>query len=100
MSRRSRLVVFMVAAFVGSVLPVLTQGPARGQGGARGGGQSAALPEGEGKEMAQTLCTKCHAVNLITNSGGYTRQGWEELFTTMVAVPKDQAAVLAGYLAK
>ena len=65
-----------VAALVGSVVPVLTQGP----GGGRGGGQAMSLPDGPGKDLAQTQCTKCHALNLLANSGGYTRQGWEELF--------------------
>ena len=96
MSTRSLGVIVAVAALVGSVVPVLTQGP----GGGRGGGQAVSLPDGPGKDLAQTQCTKCHALNLLANSGGYTRQGWEELFSTMVSLPKDQSAVLADYLAK
>src|SRR6185369_12079674 len=95
MARRSIGVLFAVATLVGAVLPVFSQG--RGQSGARGGGP---LPEGAGRELVQAQCTKCHAVNLIANSGGYSRQGWEELFGTMVALPKDQKREVAAYLAK
>ena len=70
MSRRSIGVMFAVAALVASVYPVFTQG--RGQAGGRGGAAAISLPEGAGKELVQTQCTKCHAVNLIANSGGST----------------------------
>ena len=72
-----------MAALVGSGLP------ARGQG----------LPEGEGKQLAETLCVACHETSMITESRGYTREGWENLFTTMVNVPQDLTPVLANYLA-
>ena len=90
----------LAAAFLCSVAfsvnPVHTQG--RGQG----RGQAFALPDGPGKEkeIVQAQCTKCHALGLIANSGGYTRQGWEELFGTMVLLPNDQKAQVAEYLAK
>src|SRR5687768_10244680 len=66
---------------------------------AQRGGQPVQLPEGQGKELVQTACARCHGLNLITNSWGYTREGWEQLFSSMVALPKDQAATAAGYLA-
>src|SRR5678809_533921 len=91
MARRSIGVLFAVAALAGAALPVFSQGR---------GGAPVTLPEGAGKELVQAQCTKCHALNLIVNSGGYTRQGWEEVAGTMVALPKDQAAVVAEYLAK
>src|SRR5437870_9496933 len=73
-----------VAAFLFSVVfsvsPVQTQGR----------GQPLALPDGTGKDIVQAQCTKCHALGLIANSGGFTRQGWEELIGTMVALPTDQ----------
>ena len=59
-----------------------------------------ALPDGPGKEIVQAQCTKCHALGLIANSGGYTRQGWDDLFSTMVVLPDDQKAQVADYLAK
>src|SRR5262245_18359542 len=98
MSKRSILVMFVVATLVGSVLPVLTQGGGQAGPPGRGGGQAVSLPDGAGKDLVQTHCTKCHALSLLSNSGGYTRQGWEELSSSMVSLPKDQAAVLVGYL--
>src|ERR1700680_3217134 len=88
------LVAALLCSFVVSVNPVHTQG--RGQG----RGQALALPDGAGKEIVQAQCTKCHALGLIANSGGYTRQGWDELFGTMVALPNDQKVQVAEYLAK
>ena len=73
--------------------PVHTQ--ARGQG----RGQPFTLPDGAGKDAVQTQCTKCHALGLIANSGGFTRQGWEDLIATMVLLPADQKAQVSGYLA-
>src|SRR6266850_147471 len=80
----------LVAAFLGSVLPARSQGR----------GPAPALPDGPGKDVVQTTCTKCHATNLIVNSGGYTQEGWVSLFSTMVAVPKAESDPLADYLAK
>lgn len=72
--------------------------PAGGQG--RGRRAAAPLPEGPGKDAVQARCATCHDVSLVINSGGYTRKGWEDLFGTMVALPKNQAALVADYLAK
>jgi virginiamycin B lyase len=96
MSKKS-LLPLMVAAFLCSVF-VFSAGPARSQG--RGRGPAPALPDGPGKELVQTTCTKCHATNLLFNSGGYTREGWVTLFNTMVAVPKAESDPIADYLAK
>src|SRR5262245_40904686 len=83
-------------ALIAAVVFLYASVPVRGQRGA----PPPAMPDGEGKELAQTLCTKCHAINLVTNSYGYTREGWEQLFQSMVQVPKDQSATLSAYLAK
>jgi virginiamycin B lyase len=96
MSKKS-LLPLMVAAFLCSVF-VFSVSPARSQG--RGRGPAPVLPDGAGKELVQTTCTKCHATNLIVNSGGYTREGWVNLFNTMVAVPKAESDSLAEYLAR
>ena len=56
------------------------------------------LPDGAGKEAVQATCTKCHGLNMITNYWGDTRQGWETLFGSMVALPADQKATISGYL--
>ena len=86
---------FTAAAAFCSVF-LFSAAPARTQG----RGQPVQLPEGPGKETVQTTCTGCHALNLLVNSGGYTRQGWQDLFGTMVTLPNDQRTVVADYLAK
>src|ERR671935_1524904 len=70
---------------------------AQERGRERGG--SVTLPEGPGREIVQTQCASCHGLNLITNSG-YARDEWLSVFSTMVALPQDQAATVADYLAK
>ena len=50
--------------------------PLAGQGRGRGG-TPVNLPEGPAKESIQTLCSNCHSLNNIVNSGGYTREGWQ-----------------------
>lgn len=66
---------------------------------AQGRGQPLALPDGPGKDIVQAQCTKCHALGLIANAGGNTQQGWQDLFSTMVALPTDQRSQVAQYLA-
>src|SRR5215470_13539450 len=62
-------------------------------------GQAVQLPEGNGKDQVQTTCSQCHALNLVTNAG-YTRQEWQETFSSMVKLPKAQSDVIADYLAR
>src|SRR5215831_7055042 len=62
-------------------------------------GQNVQLPEGTGKDLVQTTCTQCHALNLVTNAG-YSRQDWEQVFTSMVSLPKDKVTTIADYLGK
>ena len=67
----------------------------------RGGrGAAAPLPDGEGKQLTEKLCTTCHPTSMIVASNGYTREGWKQLFDSMVEVPATESAVLADYLAK
>ena len=80
----------MAAAFLWFLLPVAAQGQR---------GQQVQLPDGSGKELVQTTCSKCHALNMITNSWGNTREGWQTLFGSMVELPKDQATLISEYLA-
>src|SRR5437870_363471 len=98
MSRSSCMPV-MVVAVLGLTL-LFSGGPAQGQGRGQGRGQALTLPDGPGKESVQAQCTKCHALNLIANAGGYTRQGWQDLIGTMVSLPADQNAGVTEYLAK
>jgi virginiamycin B lyase len=90
--RHRTLVTFLAAGtFWFALLPTATRG--------QRGGQPVQLPEGPGKELVQTTCAKCHGLNLIGNSWGYTREGWHQLIGTMVALPKDQADTATTYLA-
>ena len=66
----------------------------------RGQQQTAALPDGAGREAVQSTCAKCHGLNLISGSWGNTDAGWRELFGSMVTLPKPQADTIAGYLGK
>ena len=53
--------------------------------GAEGRGQPAVqLPDGAGKELVSARCASCHGLNLITNSWGNTREGWQSLFISMM----------------
>jgi virginiamycin B lyase len=88
---RSFVPLTAAALFVAiSAIPVETQR----------GGPPVTLPDGPGKDLVQTACTKCHAANLIVNSGGGTRDDWEKLFTSMVEPPPADRATIADYLAK
>ena len=90
--RTSTLSAWAAAACLGvALIPATLQG--------QRGGQPVQLPDGPGKELVQTTCAKCHGLNLITNSWGNTRQGWHDLFGSMVALPKEQADTIANYLA-
>ena len=68
--------------------------PARAQR----GGQPVQLPEGAGQELVQASCTQCHRLNLIANYWGNTEEGWRELFSSMVELPRDEADTIAAYL--
>ena len=58
------------------------------------------LPEGAGKDAVQTTCSKCHGLNFITNSGGNTREEWDALIQSMVALPGAERNTIVDYLAK
>jgi virginiamycin B lyase len=47
-------------------------------------GQPGGMPEGAGKQTVEAVCSGCHATNMITQSSGYTRDGWKELTGTMI----------------
>jgi virginiamycin B lyase len=42
------------------------------------------LPDGKGKQLVEGMCSGCHALQLIHNSSGYTRDQWKELVGYMV----------------
>jgi virginiamycin B lyase len=64
-------------------------------------GRSPALPEGEAKVLVEGLCTMCHQTNMITNSMGYSYDGWKELTSTMLDLSgnEDMREKILGYLA-
>ena len=83
------LVVFVATAFSS---PTIGQAPAGRQGGAapagrQGGPPPVQLKEGTGLDKVQAACTRCHGVNLIANSWGYTKDGWQDRIATMVKLP-------------
>src|SRR5919106_5449861 len=62
--------------------------------------QPAQLPEGEGKQLVQGMCTSCHDINLITRSSGYSREDWRELIQTMINLSGTPAGeTITKYLA-
>ena len=83
----------ITAAIFVVTLPLLAQG----RGGR--GGPPVNMPDGAAKETVQALCANCHSLNMIVNSGGYTKDGWRMLIATMVALPPDQVDAVTGYLA-
>src|SRR5438128_1416834 len=68
--------------------------------GRQGRGGTVSLPEGPGKASVEAYCSKCHSLGNIVSSGGYTQAGWEDLLSTMIAIPAEQRAVVVDYLAK
>ena len=56
--------------------------------------QGQQLPEGEGKQLVQNLCTSCHESNLITRSSGYSREDWQELIQSMVNLSGNAAEIM------
>ena len=86
---------FWGLAVIGVAIAVM---PLSGQERGRGRGGSVTLPDGPAKAIVESKCSTCHALGLITNSG-YSRADWVSLFTTMVALPQDEAGSVGDYLA-
>jgi len=63
-------------------------------------GREVDLPDGEGKEDVQALCVRCHELDVLARSPGYTRKGWAELLRSMLVVPGERADTLLSYLAR
>ncbi|MGH7796810.1 MAG: virginiamycin B lyase family protein [Candidatus Binatia bacterium] len=87
MSRRS--ITSLAAVLFFMVIPLTAQGQSAAQ-----------LPEGDGKQIVQGLCTSCHETNQITRSSGYSREGWRELIQTMINLSGSPAGeTISKYLA-
>ena len=98
MTRKSHglmVVTFLYILMCVLVTPARSQAQRRGEGQGRGQGQrsgrgQATLPDGPDREEVQMQCTKCHALGLIANASGNTKQEWADLLGTMVKLPNDQ----------
>ena len=58
----------------------------------------APLADGEGKAVVEATCARCHGLNLISNSRGYSREGWTELLASMIKLPAGDAGTITRYL--
>jgi virginiamycin B lyase len=62
----------------------------------------AQLPEGNGKQVVQTVCAACHDLSPITSSGR-TREEWDSVVHDMIAMgatlTPDQITLVTNYLA-
>lgn len=85
----------IIPLVAGAILCVLLPLAAQAQG------QASELPDGEGKELVEGVCTACHQTNQITRSSGYTREDWKELNSAMIDLsgsPEEQEQIIQ-YLA-
>jgi virginiamycin B lyase len=73
-------------------------GPGGRPGGPGGRGQ-VQLAEGAGRELVQATCARCHGLNLIANSWGYTKDGWKDRIATMAVLPAGDLDTITSYLA-
>ncbi len=79
--------------------PAGRQGGPGAAGGPQGGPPRAQLPEGPGRDQVQVTCTRCHGLNLIQTSRGYTKDGWQDRIATMVKLPTAELDAVSAYLA-
>jgi virginiamycin B lyase len=61
------------------------------------------LPEGEGKDLVETVCTQCHGLESTTDAR-YTLDEWRNVVYDMVSegapLLDDEVEIIAQYLAK
>src|SRR5262245_30708087 len=87
------MMAFLASAFSS---PTVGQEVSSGQ---RGGPPPVQLAEGAGREQVQTTCTRCHGLNMIANSWGYTKDGWLDRIATMAKLPAAELETISSYLA-
>jgi virginiamycin B lyase len=90
--RRGALLTLVAGAVFASAMSTPVAGQ-RGQG-----PPPVQLPEGPGKAEVSQTCAACHGLNLITNSWGYTKDGWEDRIKTMIVLPPERMSTIATYL--
>lgn len=91
MRRSGALLAVLFMAAVAALFPVATA--------ARQGRGAVQLAEGAGKDLVEARCASCHGLNNITNSLGYTKDGWSDRISTMMTLPPEQLATVTAYLA-
>ncbi len=61
-------------------------------------------PDEEGRDVMRTVCTRCHDLSPITGSGGFSREDWNAVIKSMIAMGANidarQAELILDYLAK
>jgi len=81
-----KLAISGAAALAAMVAPVLAQN----------------LPDGNGKDVVERICSGCHDLSPITDAG-FSRQDWETVVKSMIdmgaTISPEQAAVITNYLA-
>ncbi|MEE8248983.1 MAG: cytochrome C [Gammaproteobacteria bacterium] len=90
--RQRTLMISMAAALI-----YVAGLPATGQ--AQPGRPPVQLPDGEAKAMVEGVCVVCHRLDFITNSVGYTHEGWQELLDSMIILRGEQGEAMVSYLA-
>jgi virginiamycin B lyase len=59
------------------------------------------LPNGNGRDMVQMICSGCHDLEPIT-TGGFSRQDWEIVVKSMIdmgaTITPEQVSVITNYL--
>ena len=62
------------------------------------------LPNGNGKEVVEMICSGCHDLAPITDSIGFTKADWETVVKSMIDMGADikpaQVTVITAYLAE
>ncbi len=93
-SGRTELAIAAVAlAFVATLSAQGRQGEPGGAQGGRGGRGNVQLPDGDGRDTVNATCGGCHGLNMITGAAGYTQDGWRDLISTMVRLPRTAAGL-------
>ncbi len=66
--------------------------------------QAAATSDEEGRDVMRAVCTRCHDLSPITGSGGFSREDWNAVIKSMIAMGANidarQAELILDYLAK
>jgi cytochrome c5 len=61
-------------------------------------------PDEEGRDVMRAVCTRCHDLSPITGSGGFSREDWDAVIKSMIAMGANidarQAELILDYLAK